>query len=224
MSRPPFPAPFRDAEGPERSAERVAMVREQIEARGIDDPRVLAALRRIPRHRFVPAGQRERAHEDNALPLGDGQTISQPYIVALMTAAAAIKPGDKVLEIGTGSGYQAALLAELGAHVFTIERLPTLASAAASLLHEVGYREIQTRIGDGTRGWPEEAPFDAILATAAPSEIPRALTEQLAEGGRLVIPVGQDPLPQNLVRVTRRGGHFEEEVLLPVRFVPLIAD
>lgn len=222
MDRPSY-ADAASAMFDEHADARAAMVREQVLARGVDDPHVLGALRRVPRHRFVPPEQLDRAHDDCALPLGGGQTISQPYIVALMTSAAGIKPGDKVLEVGTGSGYQAAVVAELQARVFTIERVPVLGMAAADLLHELGYREIQSRIGDGTRGWPEEAPFDAILATAAPAEIPAALTDQLAEGGRLVIPVGQDPLPQTLLRVTRHGRQFLEEVLLSVRFVPLIS-
>ncbi len=200
--------------------ERLAMVEGQLRARGITDPRVLAAMARVPRHRFVPEEQRPWAYGDHPLPIGQGQTISQPYIVAFMTEAAGVEPGERVLEVGTGCGYQAAVLAELGAEVYTIEIVPDLARAAATRLRELGYEEVRTRIGDGWQGWPEAAPFDAILVTAAPPRVPPPLLEQLAPGGRLVIPVGEEW--QELRRVVRLAdGSLAEESLLPVRFVPL---
>jgi protein-L-isoaspartate(D-aspartate) O-methyltransferase len=195
------------------------MVREQIVSRGITDVRVLDALRRVPRHRFVPSDQAAHAHTDGPLAIGSGQTVSQPYIVALMTELIRPHPGQKVLEIGTGSGYQAAVLAACGCRVFSIEILPELGRAAAALLRELGYDGVSVRIGDGFDGWPEEAPFDAILVTAAPDEIPRPLLDQLAVGGRLVIPVGRGS--QSLVRVTRTPEGWRREEVLPVRFVPM---
>lgn len=223
MDRPPHTPVPPCGPADDRRSERESMVRDQLVDRNVDDPEVLAAMRRVPRHRFVGPDQFASAYDDSALPLAAGQTISQPYIVAYMSAAARIRPNDKVLEIGTGSGYQAAVLAELGAQVFTIERIPELAAHAASVLADLGYPSVSTREGDGTQGWPEEAPFEAILVTAAPGNIPPALREQLADGGRLVIPVGRDPLPQHLVLVTRHGRKFHEERLLPVRFVPLVS-
>lgn len=196
------------------------MVEEQIIARGITHGPTLTALRRVPRHRFVPDNLREAAYEDHPLPIGHGQTISQPYIVAYMTEKAAITPGCKILEIGTGSGYQAALLAAMGARVFTIEIIPELAQRAATTLRDLGYDQVQVRTGDGNRGWPDEAPFDAIIATAAPEAIPPALVDQLAEGGRLIVPVGPQGGSQNLMLVTRTNGQIHQRTLLPVRFVP----
>ncbi len=183
--------------------------------------RVLEAIARVPRDRFVPTSQRGRAYFNRPLPIGSGQTISQPFIVALMSDLADVEKGDRVLEIGTGSGYQAAVLAELGAEVFSIEIIPELAARARSTLDETGYRRIRTRVGDGYHGWLEEAPFDAILVTAAAPEIPHPLIEQLAEGGRLVIPVASGPYGEQLTLVTRHGNEHEERELLPVRFVPL---
>jgi protein-L-isoaspartate(D-aspartate) O-methyltransferase len=203
-------------------AARRRMVVDQIEARGIRDARVLEAMRRVPRHLFVPQGLRERAHEDHPLPIGEGQTISQPYIVAFMTEAARLRPGDRVLEIGTGSGYQAAVLSALGARVFSIEILPALADSARRNLDASGYGNVAVRTGDGYRGWPEEAPFEAILVTAAPDEIPQPLLDQLKPGGRIVVPVGTGN--QELVRVTRTERGFERESLLPVRFVPMTGE
>ena len=196
------------------------MVEEQIIARGITHAPTLAALRAVPRHRFVPAEHLEAAYDDHPLPIGHGQTISQPYIVAYMTEQAAITPGCKVLEIGTGSGYQAAVLAAMGARVFTIEIIPALAQRATTTLRELGYEQVQVRTGDGHNGWLEEAPFDAIIVTAAPEIIPPVLVSQLAEGGRMIIPVGPQGGVQQLTLVTRTGGKAHTRTLLPVRFVP----
>lgn len=196
------------------------MIEEQIIPRGVRDPATLAALRAVPRERFVPHTHRHLAYADHPLPIGQGQTISQPFIVAFMTEAARIKSGDKVLEVGTGSGYQAAVLAAMGAEVFTIEIIPELAAAATATLREAGYERVRVRTGDGYRGWPEAAPFDAIIVTAAPAEIPPALIEQLAEGGRMVIPVGPQSSGQELTLVTKRRGEVRQRTLLPVRFVP----
>jgi protein-L-isoaspartate(D-aspartate) O-methyltransferase len=200
-------------------SQRLAMVVSQIEARRIRDPLVLEAMRTVPRHRFVPPEYREQAYADHPLPVGEHQTISQPYIVALMTELARPRPGIKVLEVGTGSGYQAAVLAACGVEVYTIEILPGLARKAAAVLDELGYENLHTRIGDGYDGWPEEAPFDAIVVTAAPGEIPQPLLDQLAPGGRLVIPVGS--YSQDLVLVTRTADGFERRAVTPVRFVPM---
>ena len=203
---------------PTREA-RLRMVAEQIEARGIRAPEVLAALRAVPRHRFVPAEVRASAYDDGPLPIGHGQTISQPYVVAFMTDAARVKAGDRVLEIGTGSGYQAAVLDAIGARVWSIEIVPALADWARQALQATGASRVVVRAGDGTGGWPEEAPFDAIVVTAAPAEVPQALLDQLRVGGRLVIPVGSGA--QELVRYTRTETGFDREPLLPVRFVPM---
>lgn len=196
------------------------MVRSQIESRGVKDARVLEAMRKVPRHRFMPESQRPYAYDDRPLPIGDGQTISQPYIVALMSELAGVKPGDTVLEVGTGSGYQAAVLAEMGVKVFSIEIVASLAKRAKALLGDLGYDEsIEVRHGDGYAGWPEHAPFDAIVVTAAPPKIPEPLKQQLEVGGRLVIPVGKSF--QSLLRVTRTKDGFREESVIPVRFVPM---
>ncbi len=201
---------------------REAMVRQQIEARGIEDPRVLNALRKVERHRFIPERVASRAYGDYPLPIGHGQTISQPYIVALMSELAQIGPGSKVLEIGTGSGYQAAVLAEIGADVFSIEIVEPLADEARARLAELGYERIRVRHGDGYAGWPEEAPFDAILVTAAPPIIPEPLKDQLAIGGRLVIPVGE--MFQYLLVLERTQTGFSEKRSIPVRFVPMTGE
>jgi len=206
------------AEDPARARER--MVRDQIEARGVTDARTLAALRKVERHQFVPPEVAALAYADHPLQIGDGQTISQPYIVAVMSEAIGLRGGEKVLEVGTGSGYQAAVLAEMGARVYTMEIVPTLARRARETLARLGYRSIEVREGNGWAGWPEEAPFDAIVVTAAPPTIPEALKAQLRDGGRLVIPVGDDV--QELRLVTRRGATFEDKRLLMVRFVPLV--
>ncbi len=198
---------------------RLKMVASQIEARRIRDPLVLEAMRTVPRHLFVPPEYREQAYADHPLPLGQRQTISQPYIVALMTELVRPRPGSKVLEVGTGSGYQAAVLAACGAEVYTIEILPELARRAEAVLKKLGYQNLHTRIGDGYDGWPEAAPFDAVVVTAAPDAIPQPLLDQLAPGGRLVIPVGSHS--QDLVLVTRTADGFERRSVTPVRFVPM---
>jgi len=203
-------------------ASRRLMVSSQIEARGVRDPRVLDALRRVERHRFVPDRLRHRAYEDGPLAIGHEQTISQPYIVALMTEAARVRPGARVLEIGTGSGYQAAVLSLLAGHVYTIEIVEPLARQAEERLGALGYRNVTVRTGDGYRGWPERAPFDAILVTAAPPEIPQPLLDQLAVGGRLVAPVGE--VDQELVVVERTAAGLERRRILPVRFVPMTGE
>jgi protein-L-isoaspartate(D-aspartate) O-methyltransferase len=196
------------------------MVRRQIEARGVRDARVLEAMRKVPRHRFMPESQRAHAYDDRPLPIAQGQTISQPYIVALMSELADVKPGDTVLEVGTGSGYQAAVLAEMGVKVFSIEIIEPLAKQATATLSELGYgNKVEVRHGDGYAGWPERAPFDAVIVTAAPPKIPKPLKQQLKVGGRLVIPVGKHY--QSLIRVTRTKDGFREESVIPVRFVPM---
>jgi protein-L-isoaspartate(D-aspartate) O-methyltransferase len=201
-------------------ARREAMVKYQIEGRGVKDKAVLAAFRKVPRDRYVPALWRGRAYADSPLPIGEGQTISQPYVVAWMTELIEPKKGMRVLEIGTGSGFQAAILAECVGEVDTIEVVPSLGRSAETLLRDQGYRNIRVRIGDGYGGWPERAPYDAILLTAAPpSDVPKPLLDQLKVGGRLVAPVGRDV--QDLVRITRTETGYKREVLAPVRFVPM---
>jgi protein-L-isoaspartate(D-aspartate) O-methyltransferase len=200
--------------------ERLGMVRRQIESREVRDPAVLAAMRTVPRHEFVPGGIADRAYEDRPHPIGMGQTISQPYIVALMTEMCGLRGGETVLEIGTGSGYQAAVLAEIAARVYTIEILEPLLRSAARVLHRLRYLHVHPRFADGGYGWEEVGPFDAILLTAAPArEIPSALPDQLAEGGRLVAPVGE--FDQRLLTITRHGAKFVRKKGAAVRFVPL---
>ena len=203
--------------------ERKEMVRRQIQGRRIQDELVLEAMRTVPRHRFVPAYVRGSAYRDAPLPIGEGQTISQPYVVAFMTEALQLSGGEKVLEIGTGSGYQAAVLALIAGEVISVERLPRLAEEARRTLAELGYDNVRVVVGDGTQGWPEEAPYDAIMVTAASPEVPAPLLQQLAEGGRLVAPVGPRHT-QQLVRVRREGEEFGREDLLGVAFVPLIGE
>lgn len=198
---------------------REKMVKEQIEARAVKDKAVLEAMRKVERHRFVALALQHLAYADMPLPIGEGQTISQPYIVGLMTELLQLKGNEKVLEIGTGSGYQAAILAELAKEVYTIEILPNLANRAEKLLKELGYNNIQVKCGDGYAGWPELAPFDAIIVTCAPGQIPQPLIDQLAEGGRLVIPVGE--AYQELKLLIKRGGKIEQKDIIPVRFVPM---
>jgi protein-L-isoaspartate(D-aspartate) O-methyltransferase len=201
--------------------ERNRMVDSQIAIRGVRDPRVLAAMRKVPRHLFVPSHLWAEAYGDYPLPIGEDQTISQPYIVALMSGLSELKDTDRVLELGTGSGYQAAILAELAAEVYTIDRVESLAMHAKQILDSLEYENIKIRVGDGTLGWPEEAPFDAIIVTAGAPKIPRPLTEQLALGGRLVIPVGdQYSQTLTLVRKTPEGLQFQNEG--GCRFVRLI--
>ncbi len=202
---------------------RERMVETQIAARGIKDPRVLAAMRKVPRHLFVDEALKDQAYGDYPLPIGEGQTISQPYIVALMTEALELKGPEKVLEVGTGSGYQAAILAELARWVYSIERYPSLAHRAKRILEKLGYHNVIIKVGDGTKGWPEAAPFDAIIVTAAGPKIPEPLIEQLKDGGRLVMPVG-DEWSQYLIKVTKQGDKLIKENLGAVRFVKLVGE
>lgn len=217
VSFSPKPQPEIDRYGLLRSR----MVYEQIERRGVTDRRVLQAMTDVPRHLFVPEELLPQAYTDGPLPIGLGQTISQPYIVALMTELLQVGSSDRVLEIGVGSGYQTAILAELAAEVIGLERLPGLAKLAETRLRSMGYQNVTVHIIDGSEGFPETAPYDVILAAAAAPTVPRPLIEQLAEGGRLVIPVG-DTFDQVIERLTRRGKAIRRERLTPVRFVPLI--
>ncbi len=211
-----------EAAGDAFAKARQRMVDEQITAPGrkIQDARVAAAMRAVPRHEFVPAERRDEAYDDHPLPIGHNQTISQPFIVAFMTEQLKPKPGDKVLEIGTGSGYQAAVLAGLVAEVYSIEIVDELARQATATLKRLGYQNVQVRSGDGYSGWPEKAPFDSIIVTCAPENVPRALVEQLKEGGRMVIPVGEMH-DQTLYLMEKRGDALEKKAVLAVRFVPM---
>jgi len=208
------------AADPTRQAERDRMVERQIGARGVKDPAVLGAMRRVPRHQFVPGLYAGQAYWDGPVPSGHGQMISQPYVVAFMTEALRLHSDDKVLEIGTGTGYQTAILAELARDVFTIEIVKPLADQAAEKLKELGYTNVQVRAGDGYQGWPQHAPYDAILVTAAPDHIPQPLLDQLALGGRLILPLGKKD-SQSLVLIRRTHAGFEHTTLLPVAFVPM---
>ena len=201
---------------------RIARETQRETGRASLSPRVMDAMRRVQRHRLVPRGEQANAYRDSPLAIGLGQTISQPFIVALMTDLAEVKPGDKVLEVGTGSGYQAAVLAELGARVYTIEIVEPLGREAAARLAELGYTGVSTRIGDGYAGWPEHAPFDSIVVTAAARNVPPALVEQLKPGGRLVIPVGESGGAQTLYAIDKKpDGKTDRRAVLGVRFVPL---
>ncbi|MHC4452353.1 MAG: protein-L-isoaspartate(D-aspartate) O-methyltransferase [Planctomycetota bacterium] len=200
------------------------MVTQQIAGRGVADPKVLDAMRRVPRHEFVPEKWREFAYDDNPLPIGLRQTISQPYIVAVMTELAAIPADGTVLEIGTGSGYGAAVLSHMAAHVYTIEILDELAKRSEATLKRLGYDNVTVRSGDGYRGWPEHAPFDAIVVTAAPPKVPEPLKQQLKVGGRLVLPVGRRGDRQELRVITRTRQGFRDESVLGVRFVPMTGE
>ena len=206
----------------ETTRSREAMVRTQIVDRGITDPAVIRAMQRVPRHLFVPERCRQSAHADHPLPIGEGQTISQPYIVAFMTTALRLRPGDRVLEIGTGSGYQAAILAEIVREVYSVEIVEALGKRAEQTLKGLGYTNIHIRIGDGYEGWPEKAPFDAMMVTCAPEQIPTPLIQQLAEGGRMVIPVGRAGAIQKLMVCTKTGGRLHIEEVMRVRFVPMV--
>lgn len=208
------------AEDADWTEQRRHMVRRQIKGRGIEDPDVLRAMEKVRRHLFVPEGFRSAAYDDRPLPIGQGQTISQPYIVALMTELAAVEPGDRVLEVGTGSGYQAAILAEMAEKVYTVEIVEELGKTARKRLDRLGYDNVRVRIGDGFRGWSEHAPFEAIVVTAAPPEIPGPLKEQLAQDGRLVIPVGESWQELKVVEKTK-DGTLKENAIIPVRFVPM---
>jgi protein-L-isoaspartate(D-aspartate) O-methyltransferase len=209
--------------GDEFAAARRDMVERQIRRRGVRDPRVLAAMERVERHRFVDPEHLTLAYEDCALPIGLGQSISQPYMVAAMTEALEPEPGDRVLEVGTGSGYQTAVLAELVSEMYTIERLEELSHKAQSVLAALGYANIRFRVGDGSKGWPEAAPFDGIIVTAAAAQVPDPLLEQLAEGACLVIPVGAAP-DQDLYQIRRSGDRYERRFITRCRFVPLVEE
>jgi len=204
------------------AAARRRMVDEQIRARGVRSRRVLDAMTRVPRHLFVPPDSRARAYDDTPLPIGQGQTISQPYIVAYMTEELDLSADHRVLEIGTGSGYQAAVLGELVKQVWSVEIIPELAERARRTLADTGYRNVEIRAGNGYLGWPEQAPFDRIIVTAAPPEIPQALVEQLAVGGRMIVPVGT--LVQELVLLTKNTRGVAEKRTIPVRFVPMVSE
>ncbi len=206
------------------AAARHRMV-EQIRARGVTDTAVLAALDAVPRHLFVPEAERNKSYQDCPLPIGDGQTISQPYMVALMTSLLELRPGARVLEIGTGSGYQAAVLSRVAAEVYTMEIRKPLAERARRTLADLGFRNVHLRVGDGFQGWPDEAPFDGIIVTAAPPSVPDPLLRQLKVGGRLVIPVGSRTSLQSLLVLTRRpDGGFDRSNVMPVFFVPMTGE
>ena len=202
------------------AVERERMVQQQLRTRGIKDDRVLAALAKVPREEFVPQDSRAASYEDGPLPIGYDQTISQPYIVGFMTEQLRSKPRDRVLEIGTGSGYQAAILAELVAEVYTIEIVEPLAKNAEVTLQRLGYKNVHVKVGDGYSGWLEHAPFDAIIVTCAPDHVPQQLTDQLKDGGRMVIPVGER-FAQQLYLLEKQNGRLRESAVLPVRFVPM---
>jgi len=205
---------------PERAKERLEMVANQIEARGIRNPGVLEAMRRVERHRFIPPDGQALAYRDGPLPIGQGQTISQPYIVACMTEFLKPQPSDHVLEIGTGSGYQTAVLAELVAEVHTVENVARLAKRAEMTLNQLGYGNISLRSGDGHLGWPKAAPFDKIIVTAAPAKLPKVLLDQLKPGGRMIVPVGR--WRQELMLIHHTPDSCRHERLMPVRFVPMV--
>jgi protein-L-isoaspartate(D-aspartate) O-methyltransferase len=211
------------ADPPRERRLRQRMVEQQIRSRGVTSPQVLAAMAQVPRHLFVPDGERGHAYEDHPLPIGGGQTISQPYIVALMTALLGLPPQSRVLEIGTGSGYQAAVLSRVAAQVYSVEILAELGTRARETLSRLGYENVQVRIADGYRGWPEAAPFDGILLTAAPHAVPPPLIAQLKPGGRMVLPIGG--FDQDLIVLTKQpDGTVKEEKVLPVRFVPMTGE
>jgi protein-L-isoaspartate(D-aspartate) O-methyltransferase len=205
------------------AAQRQRMVEQQLKPRGIKEERVLAAMAKVPREEFVPADARPSAYEDGPLPIGYDQTISQPYVVAFMTEQLRPKQSDRVLEIGSGSGYQAAILAELVGDVYTIEIVEPLAKSAEATLQRLGYNNVHIKVGDGYKGWPEEAPFDAIIVTCAPEKVPQPLVDQLKDGGRMVIPVGER-FAQQLYLLEKKNGQLKESVTLPVRFVPMLRE
>ena len=202
------------------AAQRQRMVEQQLKARGIKDERVLAAMAKVPREEFIPVDARADAYEDGPLPIGYEQTISQPYIVAFMTEQLRPKPGDRVLEIGSGSGYQAAILAELMAEIYTVEIVPALGKTAEATLKRLDYKNVHIKVGDGYKGWPEEAPFDAVIVTCAPEKVPQSLVDQLKDGGRMVIPVGER-FAQQLYLLEKKNGQLKESATLSVRFVPM---
>ena len=205
------------------AAQRQRMVEQQLKPRGIKEERVLAAMAKVPREEFVPADARPSAYEDGPLPIGYDQTISQPYVVAFMTEQLRPKQSDRVLEIGSGSGYQAAILGELVAEVYTIEIVEPLAKSAEATLQRLGYSNVHIKVGDGYKGWSEEAPFDAIIVTCAPEKVPQPLVDQLKDGGRMVIPVGER-FAQQLYLLEKKNGQLKESATLPVRFVPMLRE
>jgi protein-L-isoaspartate(D-aspartate) O-methyltransferase len=218
-----FPQNGTSAENPDNfDLLREQMVRGQIERRGVSDKRVLAAMRAVPRHLFVPDNYTSLAYSDSPLPIGEDQTISQPYIVAYMTEALELKKTDKILEIGTGSGYQAAILAEIVREVYTIEIIPVLGNRAGKLLDDLDYDNIFARVGDGYKGWPDKAPFDAVIVTCAPEDVPEALIRQLREGGKMIIPVGGRYETQKLILGVKKNGLLHMEDVMKVRFVPMV--
>ena len=200
------------------------MVQQQLKARGVSDPRVLAAMNKVRRDEFVPPNLKGSSYADQPLPIGYSQTISQPYIVAFMTEQLRLSPKDRVLEIGTGSGYQAAILAELAAEVYTIEIIEPLAKTAEATLQRLGYKNVHVKAGDGYKGWPEYAPFDAVIVTAAPDHVPQPLIDQLKEGGRMIIPVGSGLGFQQLHLLEKKNGKLQRRAVLPVRFVPMTGE
>ena len=205
------------------AAQRQRMVQQQLMTRGINDSRVLGAMAKVPREEFVAPESRVASYEDGPLPIGYGQTISQPYIVAFMTEQLRPKPSDRVLEVGTGSGYQAAILAELVSEVYSIEIVEPLAKIAEATLQRLGYKNVHVKIGDGYKGWPEEGPFDAIIVTCAPDKVPQPLVDQLKDGGSMVIPVG-DRFAQQLYLLKKKNGQLNQSATLPVRFVPMASE
>jgi protein-L-isoaspartate(D-aspartate) O-methyltransferase len=205
------------------AARRQFMIQQQLTTRGINDQRVLAAMAKVPREEFVPPDSRAASYEDGPLPIGYGQTISQPYIVAFMTEQLRLKPSDRVLEVGTGSGYQAAILAELVSDVYSIEIVEPLARSAEATLQMLGYKNLHLKIGDGYKGWPEAAPFDAIIVTCAPDKVPQPLVDQLKDSGRMVIPIG-DRFAQELYLLEKKNGQLKQSATLPVRFVPMASE
>jgi protein-L-isoaspartate(D-aspartate) O-methyltransferase len=205
------------------AAQRQQMVQQQLVTRGINDARVLAAMTKVPREEFVPPDLHTASYEDGPLPIGYGQTISQPYIVAFMTEQLRPKPSDRVLEVGTGSGYQAAILAELVSEVYSIEIIEPLAKSAEATLQRLGYKNMHVKIGDGYKGWPEVGPFDAIIVTCAPDKVPQPLVDQLKDDGRMVIPVG-DRFAQQLYLLEKKNGQLKQSATLPVRFVPMTSE
>jgi protein-L-isoaspartate(D-aspartate) O-methyltransferase len=208
----------------EFAAERQKMVEEQLKPRGIHDERVLAAMAKVPREAFIPENLRNKSYWDNALLIGHDQTISQPFIVAFMTEQLRPQPTDRVLEIGTGTGYQTAILAELVKEVYTIEIIEPLAKDASARLARLGYNNAHVKIGDGYQGWPEVAPFDAIIVTCAPDKVPEPLAQQLKEGGRMIIPVGSGMMDQQLYLLEKKDGELAQRAILPVRFVPMAGE
>jgi protein-L-isoaspartate(D-aspartate) O-methyltransferase len=211
----------KEAQAADAQQAREKMVNEQLAARDIKDPSVLRAMRELPRHEFVPEALRAEAYHDRPLSIGHGQTISQPYIVAFMTEHLHLQPGDRVLEIGTGSGYQAAVLSRLAAEVFSIEIIAPLAQRAAGVLERLGIKNVRVKADDGYAGWPEHAPFDAIIVTCAPEAVPAPLVAQLKDGGRMIIPVGDTRGVQELYLLRKVNGNVERTAVLPVRFVPM---